>query len=108
MCFFPGKSVKSAYAIDVSRGSAVYATDKDWVTQDAFYHWIETVFILNLPPKSERGYVMFLLDGHSSHKNYRTSKMCRRENDELFCLPSHISHVLQPLDKAYFSQFKTQ
>ena len=104
---FPGKYVKGLYAADLPQGSSVFATDRGLMTPDAFYHWLKTAFIPSLPPKSERGNIMLLLDDNLPHKDYRACKMCQDENVVLFCLPSHLAHILQPLDKAYFSPFKT-
>ena len=104
---FLGKSVKSSYALDLPEGSRIYATDLGWMTQEASYFWISTVFIPSLPPKDERQFIMLLVDGHSSHKEFRTSKFCRQENIILFSLPPHTSHVLQPLDRGFFGPFKS-
>ena len=77
------------------------------MTQEAFYFWISNVFVPSLPPKDERQFIMLLVDGHSSHKDFRTSKLCRLENIVLFSLPPHTSHVLQPLDRGFFGPFKS-
>ena len=41
---FSGKSVKSSFALDLPEGSRIYATDSGWMTQEAFYFWIGTLF----------------------------------------------------------------
>ena len=77
------------------------------MTKEAFYYWLENVFISSLPPAAERGPVVLLLDGHSSHKDYKSSLFCRDQKVVLFALPPHTSHVMQPLDKCFFGPFKS-
>ena len=42
-------------------------------------------------------------NGHASHVNYRFCAYCKVNNIELYCLPPHSTHLLQPLDVGLFS-----
>lgn len=65
--------------------------------------WFEEVFLLH---KSSRK-TLLILDGHSSHSNnVRLLEVAAENNVILLCLPSHTTHALQPLDRAFFSPLK--
>ena len=49
---------------------------------------------------------VLLLDGHATHVNFDVIQLARKRNIELFQLPSHSSHITQPLDVAAFGCFK--
>ena len=50
--------------------------------------------------------VVLLVDGHTSHINVEVSKFCLENQILLYCLPSHSSHLLQPLDVGFFRSLK--
>ena len=51
---------------------------------------------------------MLLLDGHTSHVyNKEFIKIMKDNNIIPFCLPSHTTHWLQPLDKSFFKSLKS-
>ena len=49
---------------------------------------------------------MLLIDGHSSHIDVNTSKLCKDNNILLYCLPPHSSHITQPLDVGFYGLLK--
>lgn len=51
---------------------------------------------------------LLILDGDGSHVNVEFMWECKRNNVELLFLPSHSSHVLQPLDLGTFSPLKSR
>ena len=67
--------------------------------------WMKQLVKWLLPP-TQRGHVVLLLDGHSSHKDLRTSKLAKDNRTVQFCLPPHCTHILQPLDKGYMKLLK--
>jgi hypothetical protein len=46
------------------------------------------------------------MDGHLSHLSQQTVEFALANNMKLFHLPSHTSHVLQPLDVSVVRTFK--
>ena len=50
---------------------------------------------------------MLVLDGHASHITIDVSEFARSNDIHLLCLPSHTSHILQPLDVGVFKSFKS-
>lgn len=51
--------------------------------------------------------VVLLLDGHSSHETIEAREFAKANNIELFELPPHLTHILQPLDVGFFGPLKT-
>jgi hypothetical protein len=56
------------------------------------------------PPAPQRAIIF--LDGHSSRMNPRLWNKCRQAGIDVFCVPSHATHLIQPLDKYPNAQFK--
>ena len=48
------------------------------------------------------GYHLLILDGHNSHCMYGFCKFAVDHNIIIICLPSHMTHALQPCDVACF------
>lgn len=46
---------------------------------------------------------LLILDGHGSHITWEFARFCKQRNIILFCLPSHFTHLLHPLDVGIFS-----
>ena len=51
--------------------------------------------------------VLLLYDGHRSHISLSLIKWAHENNIFLFVLPSHTSHILQPMDVGCFGPFET-
>ena len=49
---------------------------------------------------------MLVLDGHESHISAEFEDYCKENNIITLCLPSHSSHLIQPLDVGCFSVLK--
>jgi hypothetical protein len=49
---------------------------------------------------------LLILDGHGSHVSLEAIKQVQQFGLDMITLPSHTSHVLQPLDVNYFKPFK--
>lgn len=84
---------------------ARYTVSKSgWMETDQFLQWFEDIFIGHtshlIGPK------ILFLDGHSSHVSIELIDLAKKNNVELLCLPSHTTHVLQPLDVGVFSVVK--
>lgn len=47
-------------------------------------------------------YHLLFLDGHSSHITREAIRFCEKNKIILLCLPSHSTHILQPLDVGIF------
>ena len=50
--------------------------------------------------------ILLIQDGHSSHITVELIELAKENNIHILCLPSHTTHLLQPLDVGVFSSFK--
>lgn len=50
--------------------------------------------------------MVVFLDGHVSHLSLQLSTFCKENQIEVCCIPSHATHILQPLDVAVFFPLK--
>lgn len=85
-------------------GSYIIMSKKSfYVTTDIFTDWLENQFI----PRKAMGKCLLILDGHTSHTSAdRLLELAANNDFVLFCLPSHSTHFLQPLDRCFFKSLK--
>ena len=60
------------------------------------------IFVQMIPPLRP---VLLVLDGHGSHITIDVIEYARSNEVYLLCLPSHTSHILQPLDVGVSNHF---
>lgn len=108
--FFPpvvivkGVNKKPEFQDGLPPGADVYMSRKSaYVNTELFQKWLEKHFV----PRKPQGKVLLILDGHASHTNSADMLKTAEEHDIiLFCLPSHTTQALQPLDRSFFKPFK--
>ena len=61
-------------------------------------------FLSNIPPSQP---VLLIMDGHSSHVSIDVIQLARDTGIHLLCVPTHTTHILQPLDIGVFKSFKS-
>ena len=74
-----------------------------WINNDLFLQWFK-FFLANIPPTWP---VLLIMDGHGTHMSIELIELARSSGVHLLCLPSHTTHVLQPLDVGIFKSFKS-
>ena len=84
-------------------GTLFVCSKKGWITQDLFRDWFH-FFISSIPPTRP---VLLIFDGHSSHITLELIQLAQEHDVHLLCLPSHTSHLLQPLDVGVFKSLKS-
>ena len=62
------------------------------------------MFTQTIPPAQP---VLLVLDVHGSHITIGVIEYACSNNIHMLCLPSHTSHILQPLDVGVFKSFKS-
>lgn len=85
-----------------------------WINSEIFSLWIRSVFIPEVNAKRELLHAtgqtstnaLLLIDGHSSRHVPEELKLLHDLQIDVLCIPSHTSHVLQPLDCGVFREFK--
>jgi hypothetical protein len=101
---YQGKNLYSNWMLH-GREDFVYNTSESgWMETEQFLNWFKQVFLKHV--NKQPGYKVLFLDGHSSHISLELIDCARQNNVILFKLPSHTSHVLQPLDVGVFKTVK--
>ena len=93
---------------------SIAGQDSGWITQSLFAEHCRKTVIPNLLERRARleklgvhnAVGVFLVDGHTSRMSAELMEEFRENNIKVPVLPSHASHVLQPLDLAVFGAFK--
>jgi len=78
-------------------------TNNGWTKDYVGLEWLQnhfSKFAIPLRPVKTR---LLLCDNHSSHDNYEIYEHCLANDIALFFFPSHVTHILQPLDVGVFS-----
>lgn len=102
---FKGKNKKEEFVDGMPAGSQIAMSEKSaYVNAAIFKDWLESHFMPRKPP----GPVLLIVDGHTSHTNsVDVLEFCETNKIILLCLPSHTTHYLQPLDRAFFKSLKS-
>lgn len=89
-------------------GAVYTATHSGWMTTTAFVTFLTKVFIPGSEEYVHYGeYRYLIVDGHASHCTLDVIKTCYENKIRLIRLPSHSTHLLQPLDVAVYKPFRT-
>lgn len=84
-------------------GARYGISTKGWMCENNFIDWFRNLFIPSLP---EERPVLLILDGHESHVKYEVRQLAKDNQIEIAKMPSHTSHLLQPLDLGIFKPLK--
>jgi len=102
-------------------GFSVAKSDSGWMSSAIFFEYIANTFIPELARirREEKGlrpedeliltdddWVVYWVDGYSSHLTYHTSELCELNHIVLYCFKAHSSHVCQPNDVGPFKPLK--
>ena len=86
-------------------GTRYTVSENGWMTAHTFIDWFSNVFIPSLP---EERPILLILDGHTSHVSLEVRKLAIEHKIELLKLPSHLTHLLQPLDISVIKPMKAK
>ena len=59
-----------------------------------------------LPAPETRGYKLLIVDGHESHISVYAAQLAIANKLDIVLMPSHTSHLVQPLDVGVFGPLK--
>nr|XP_047141020.1 MFS-type transporter clz9-like [Hydra vulgaris] len=85
------------WALGGPNGTKYSISKSGWMEHSTFTEWLKEVYIPECQAVS--GTYILHLDGHTSHVSLAAVLLSRENNIILICLPSHSSHILQPLDR---------
>jgi hypothetical protein len=97
------RAVPESMKIGAVPGTMFMTSANGWITQEIYLEWFK-FFIKSIPPARP---VLLIEDGHGSHITLDVIELARKNDIHLLCLPSHTSHILQPLDIGVFKSFKS-
>lgn len=69
--------------------------------------WLKEHFDLYCKPSFPTAYRLLLLDNHTSHQDFDFYHHCWTHKIQLLFFPSHLTHILQPLDQNPFGTIGT-
>jgi len=93
------------------------------MNSEVFFEYMANTFIKELAAERRRqkglsdadelvlddsDWVVYWLDGYSSHLTLHTSKLCDLNKVMLYCFKAHASHVCQPNDLGPFNPLKSE
>ena len=84
---------------------AIKPTSNGWTDNETGLEWIKH-FDKHTKSRTKGVYRMIVLDGHESHQSAEFEAFCKENNIITISLPTHSSHLTQPLDVGCFSALK--
>ena len=76
-------------------------SENGWINSELFLEWFK--FFLSSITSTRP--VILIQDGHASHISIPLIELAQKNNVHLLCLPTHTTHILQPLDVGVFHSF---
>lgn len=106
MIIFKGKNVWDSWTAKSSEefpGISYAASHNGWMETTIFQNYFRNVFLKVIP---ETRPVVLIYDGHSSHTSLKLVEDALENQVIILKLPSHTSHLLQPMDLTVFKPLK--
>jgi len=79
------------------------SSESGWINGELYIDWFK-FFLQQIPAHRP---VLLTQDGHASHISIELKELAKANDVHLLCLPSHTTHILQPLDVGVFKSFKS-
>lgn len=73
-----------------------------WSNQRLCLEYLVKLFDKHTTPSNPEEWRMLIVDGYTSHLTLHFVEYCDTHRVELFCIPAHTTHILQPLDVGLF------
>jgi hypothetical protein len=103
---FKGKTVVQNWIPATVINQWFSANTKGWTSNIHGLEWLKRVFEPITRTKAKGEYRLLICDGHDSHISGSFIAHCLQNKILLLILPPHTSHLLQPLDVAFFGPLK--
>jgi hypothetical protein len=101
---FAGKVLISTwFELGIPRNWVIQVSPNGWTSNTLGLTWLKH---FNMHAKPIGVYRMLIIDGHESHCSINFQDYCKENKIIALCMPSHSSHLLQPLDVACFALLK--
>jgi len=89
----------------IPRNWKLSVSENGWTNNALGLEWLKH-FDAHTKTRQVGVYRLLILDGHESHLNQDFKDYCLEQKILTLCMPSHSSHILQPLDVVCFSPLK--
>lgn len=103
MTIFKGVRWNENLTSDCLPNALVKLSPKGWITSEIFLEWF-SFFINSIPPDRP---VVLIMDSHASHINPDIITLAKENEIYILTLPSHTTHLLQPLDVGVYKSLKS-
>ncbi len=103
---FQGERIRDDYFKHCKFGTCMVVQTKAWIISfllKEFLSFFKRSIPSGISPSNRH---LLILDGHGSHVSLEAIEQVQQFGLDIITLPSHTSHVLQPLDVNYFKPFK--
>jgi hypothetical protein len=108
-----GTDHSDAEKLPFSATSFRYSSEKAFITRRIFEDYLSKVVLAYFSIRRQEfkqpdlpGFIIY--DGHESHISELISAWAAKNNITLYLLPSHSSHLVQPLDQGFFRKVKAE
>lgn len=106
---YKGKHLYGSWCDGGPEGARYAMTDHGWMERVVFEDYFSHLFLRDSEGWSNLAFPrMLIFDGHTSHISLSLALKAKQNNVVLLRLPSHLTHILQPLDRAVFGEVKRQ
>ncbi|KAF2180882.1 CENP-B protein, partial [Zopfia rhizophila CBS 207.26] len=102
---FAGVYHLSCWYEDLLPGWAITMSENGWTINEIGAEWLEH-FDMHTKNRTVGVNRLLILDDHESHESLKFQLLCKKKNILTLYMPSHTSHLLQPLDVGCFAPLK--
>src|SRR5450432_1389733 len=94
------------YTEDLPLDWTIRVSANGWTDDKLGLVWLQSVFEKHTAHRTKGVYRLLILDGHGSHITPEFDLFAKEHSIITLCMPSHSSHLLQPLDVGCFAVLK--
>lgn len=105
MALFSFERIPTAIASHADSRWGLGRTPNGWMTAESFFEYVVNVLNPYFNQAVKKPVILFL-DGHASHLSLQLAEFCSSNEIILIALPPNATHILQPLDVAFFFPLK--
>ena len=107
MIIFKAKYTNTAWIPAYAPSDWRWSTSNSgWTSDSHGFEWLSTLFEPKTRLEDPAARRLLIMDGHGSHITANLIAFCMQTSIDLLILPSHSSHLLQPLDISIFAPLK--
>ena len=104
---FKAKLKQKAWFEALGDRGSIATSESGWTDNELGLGWLQNCFDAETSATQKGDYRMLCVDGHASHITTAAVQHAIQNKIILLCLPSHSTHVLQPLDVGIFAPLAT-